>query len=309
MHAQVVQTIINGLGQLPSPSPAILGVWAALWVAVLGYHFTVREPVVRSRTNRALDKVLAAGQEAAQAQVDPLRPSRPSWAGEPERWGLAAAGFLIGVVALGFGAVPLLLAAAGYFGPEMAFQWRQKENMRKVDEDMPDLLATLSANARLSGDLAGLLHAAARDLTAKGDRPLAWLIGQTAARARSAGAEEALRWLERESPSLALKSLAFRLRVYAKMGGAFAETLEESSRRQRRRLEGIARAQAKAGGANGLANMLIGFALLAVVFVAFFNGQGKAFYSTFWGQVSIVIIVGMMVAGRFVIQNMVDDIR
>ena len=303
-------TIMNALAQLPAPSPVILGGWAALWVAVLGYHFLVREPIARSRTNKALDKVLAVGQEVAQAQADPLTPPRPAWAGEKARWGLAAAGFLVGVVALGFGAVPLLFAAAGYFGPEMFFQWRQKENMRKVDEDMPDFLATLSANARLSGDLAGLLHAAARDLAAKGDnRPLAWLIAQTAARARSAGAEEALRWLERESPSLALKSLAFRLRVYAKMGGAFAETLEESSRRQRRRLEGIARAQAKAGGANGLANMLIGFALLAVVFVAFFNEQGKAFYSTFWGQVSIVIIVGMMIAGRFVIQNMVDDIR
>ena len=306
---KIVSALEAVLVHLPTPSPLLIAAWAALVVGYVAWNTLARAPLLRSRTERALDRVMAAGEAPVQVEENPFRPELPSWARTEARVGLALALLIAGIMAFGPGAVALALAGAGYLAPTLLLDWQRKKAVASVDEDLPDLLTSLAAGVRISGDIAALLHGAAQDLAAKGaQRPLARLLADAAARARSAGAEQALLWLEAQSPSDSLRALAFRLRIYARSGGALVDVLEESARRQRRRQEGIARARAKASGALGLANLLSLFSLIAAAAVLY-SPEGRAFYTSPLGQVVFVFLVGMMVFGRYIIHDLVEDVR
>lgn len=235
--------------------PVVLALWAALWAGHLAYRIWLAPDRQRSRAAKALAQVRSAAPAVAPEEE---APPDPPWASPSARLGLGAAGLGLGLLLFGPGPIALGLGAAGALGPSLYRGWLRRREAARIEEDLPDLLASLSASARITGDLAALLEAAARDLEARGpDRPLARRLRRTAAAIRARGAEAALADLEAESPSPALAGLAFRLRLYARLGGAFADILEESARRQRRRLEGVARAAAKAAGAIGLANASI----------------------------------------------------
>lgn len=286
--------------------PLLLALWASLWVGYLAYRTRIAPVSAARRASKALGQVLSSGEITAPEEAPP----EPAWASPAARWGWAAAGAILGLLLFGIGPIALGLGAAGYFGPAMYRSWSRKREAARLEEDMPDLLASLAANARLTGDLAALLEGAARDLEAKGpDRPLAQRLRRAAARLRAKGAEAALAELEAESPSPALAGLAFRLRLYARLGGAFADLLEESARRQRRRLEGIARAAAKAAGATGLANMLAAMGIAAAGLLVLLDPQARAFYRSGIGQAVLAFLIGMMALGRFVIADMVEDVR
>ncbi len=301
--------ILDVFAFLPTPSPLLIAAWAALVAGYVAWNVLGKSSLLRSRTERALDKVLAVGEQVVQTEENPFEPELPSWAKTEARLGLALALLVAGVLAFGPGAVALALAGLGYLGPGILLDWQRKKAISSIDEDLPDLLTSLSASARISADIAALLHGAAQDLAAKGEnRPLTRLLADAAARARSAGAEQALLWLEAQSPSPTLKALAFRLRVYARTGGTLADVLEESARRQRRRLEGVARARAKASSALGLANLLALMSVFAVG-VIFMSPQGREFYTSQMGQIVLVVLVGVMMMGRYVIYDMVEDVR
>lgn len=286
--------------------PLLLALWAALWAGYLAYRIWLAPGRAAARASRALSQVMSSGEIAPQEEA----PAGPSWASPSARLALGAAGLALGLILFGAGPIALGLGAAGYFGPALYRSWARKREAARIEEDMPDLLASLAANARLSGDLSALLEGAARDLAAKGpDRPLARRLMRTAAAIRAKGADAALAELEAESPSPALAGLAFRLRLYARLGGAFAELLEESARRQRRRLEGIARAAAKAAGATGLANMLAGMGIAAALLLVLLDPQARAFYRSGIGQMALAVLLGLMALGRFVIADMVEDVR
>ena len=305
----VLNRVLDVFAYLPTPSPLLIAAWAALVAGYAAWNVLGKSSLLRSRTERALDKVLAVGEQVVQAEENPFEPELPSWAKQEARLGLALALLVAGSIAFGPGAIALALAGLGYLGPGILLDRQRKKAVSSIDEDLPDLLTSLAANARLSGDIAALLHSAARDLAAKGDdRPLARLLADAAARARSAGAEQALLWLEAQSPSPTLKALAFRLRVYARTGGGMADLLEESARRQRRRLEGVARARARAASALGLANLLAFFSLIGMGLV-FSNEQGRAFYLSPIGQIALVLILSMAMVGRYIVQDMVEDVR
>ena len=297
-------------GYLPTPSPLFLALWAALWAGYLAWKAAAHPALARSRAERALDRVLAAGETTTRpATADMFEPETPAWAQTPARLGLGFALFLAGLLAFGPGVVPVALLGVGYLLPVLLLDHQRRRALASAEEDLPDLLASLAATAQLTGDMAELLHQAAQDLEAKDpQRPLARLLREAAARARSAGAEEALRWLEAQAPSPLLKSLAFRLRVYARAGGGMAELLEESARRQRRRTEGIARARALAEGAMGLANLMLFFTALGGIFL-FINDISRNFYLSQAGQVVLVLIFSFMFLGRVIVQDLADDVR
>lgn len=287
--------------------PLLLSAWAALWAGYLAYRAWLAPDRLRARSVQALERVRSAGEAAAPPAE---RPSVPAWASPAARLAMGAGGMLLGVMLFGAGPLALILSAAAYAGPALYLSWTRKREAARIEEDLPDLLAALAANARLTGDIAALLEAAARDLEARDpERPLARRLRRAAAAVRAQGAEAALAALEAESPSPALASLAFRLRLYARLGGAFAEILEESARRQRRRLEGVARAAAKAAGATGLANMLAGMGILAALLLALLDPQARAFYRSAAGQIALAVLLGLMALGRLVISDMVEDVR
>lgn len=286
--------------------PMLLALWAGLWAGFLAYRIWLAPQRAASRASKALRQVLAAGEASAPEEAPPA----PPWASPSARLALGAAGLILGLLLFGAGPIALGLGAAGYFGPALYLSWTRKREASRIEEDLPDLLASLAANARLTGDLAALLEGAARDLEARGpDRPLARRLRRTAAAIRAKGADAALAELEAESPSPALAGLAFRLRLYARLGGAFADILEESARRQRRRLEGIARAAAKAAGATGLANMLAAMGIAAALLLVLLDPQARAFYRSGIGQMALAVLLGLMALGRFVIADMVEDVR
>jgi len=290
---------------LVAVGPLLLAAWAALWAGRLAYGAWVAPGRSAARAVRSLARVLDAGRPAG-----PEDAPAPAVAAPSVRLAALAAGLALGLLLFGAGPIALALAAAGYFGPSLYLGWVRKREAARIEEDLPDLLASLAASARLSGDLAALLEGAARDLEAKGpDRPLARRLRRTAAAIRAEGAEAALARLEAESPSPALAGLAFRLRLYARLGGAFADLLEESARRQRRRLEGIARAAAKAAGAISLANMLAGMGAAAAALLALLDPQARAFYRSAAGQAFLAVLLGLMALGRLVISDMVEDVR
>lgn len=297
-------TFASALAQF---GPLILSAWAALWAGYFAYRAWLAPDRLRARAARALERVRSAGEAAA---APAALPALPPWASPSARLALGAGGLLLGAALFGMGPLPLILAAAAALGPGLYLSWARRREAARIEEDLPDLLAALAANARLTGDLSALLEAAARDLEARDpDRPLPRRLRQAAAAARARGAEAALAELEAESPSPALAGLAFRLRLYARLGGAFAEILEESARRQRRRLEGVARAAAKAAGATGLANMLAGMGVLAALLLALLDPQARAFYRSGVGQTALAALLGLMAVGRLVIADMVEDVR
>lgn len=307
---QVLDTLVDATVYLPTPSPLFLALWAALWVGYLVWKITAHPVLVRSRTERALDRVLSAGE----AEVAPTRPTfepeTPSWAQTPVRLGLGVALFLAGLLAFGPGAVPLALGGIGYLLPGLFLDRQRRKALASVEEDLPDLLVSLSAGARLTEDIAELLDQAAQDLATKAsDRPMARLLREAAARARSAGAEEALLWLEAQAPSPLLKRVAYRLRLYARAGGGMADLLEESARRQRRRMEGITRARSFAEGAIGLSNLLIVFTVLGLGMSLFLNDISRAFYRSQVGQIALVLILSFVYLGRILVRDMADDVR
>jgi Flp pilus assembly protein TadB len=294
------------MGALYQIGPLLLSAWLGILAGYIAFRILAAPRLAASRTVRAL----AAVTEAGVGEALPEEAPPPAWAGGTARLALAAGGMLIGGLAFGPGPMALLLSAAGWAGPALYLSWSRKREAARIEEDLPDLLASLSANARLTADLAALLEGAARDLEARDPgRPLARMLRRTAARIRAQGAEAALSALEAESPSPALAGLAFRLRLYARLGGAFADILEESARRQRRRLEGVARAAAKAAGATGLANMLAGMGAAAALLLALLDPQARAFYTSAVGQIALAALLGMMALGRFVIADMVEDVR
>jgi len=293
------------MGALYQIGPLLLSAWLGILAGYIAFRILAAPRLAASRTVRAL----AAVTEAGVGEALPEEAPPPAWAGGTARLALAAGG-LMGGLAFGPGPMALLLSAAGWAGPALYLSWSRKREAARIEEDLPDLLASLSANARLTADLAALLEGAARDLEARDPgRPLARMLRRTAARIRAQGAEAALSALESESPSPALAGLAFRLRLYARLGGAFADILEESARRQRRRLEGVARAAAKAAGATGLANMLAGMGAAAALLLALLDPQARAFYTSAVGQIALAALLGMMALGRFVIADMVEDVR
>lgn len=304
-----MERILDLAARLPAPSPLFLALWAALWAGYLAWKVAGHPALARSRAARALDRVLAAGElEATAGPV--LEPEMPAWARPPARLGLALALFVAGLLAFGFGAVPLTLLGIGYLLPGLLLDRQRRRAMSLVEEDLPDLLTSLAAGARLTGDMAALLDQAARDLAAKApDRPLARLLREAAARARSAGAEEALLWLEVQAPSPLLKRLAHRLRLYARAGGAMADLLEDSARRQRRRLEGVARARAFAEGAIGLSNLMLAFTALGLGMSLLLNDISRAFYRSQGGQIALVLILSLIYLGRLIVRDMADDVR
>jgi len=296
------------MGALYQIGPLLIAAWLGVLAGYLVFRLLVVPSLSASRAVRALEAVTEAASPEGEALPGEAPP--PAWASGSFRLALATGGLIMGGLAFGPGPMALILAAAGWAGPALYLSWSRKREAARIEEDLPDLLASLSANARLTADLSALLEAAARDLEARDpERPLARLLRRTAARIRAQGAEAALSALEAESPSPALAGLAFRLRLYARLGGAFAEILEESARRQRRRLEGVARAAAKAAGATGLANMLAGMGVAAALLLSLLDPQARAFYTSAAGQIALAVLLGLMAVGRFVIADMVEDAR
>lgn len=287
-----------------APSPLLLALWATLLVSWAMYRLVVRAELLRARAARDLGMVMRSAEDEADS---PAAPRAPVWAqGVGQVLSAVAASFL-GTALLGPGVATLALATVGALAPRWVWRWLRAREAARIDEDMPDLMAALAASARMSGDLAAMLMDAARDLSAKGpDRPLARLVSEAAARVRASGAESGLNWLAEQAESAALDALCLRLRLFARFGGGFAVQLEESSRRARRRLEGVNRAAAKASGATTLATLLLLLAVAGTVVIALGDPQARAFYASQLGQIAIGAIYGWMVFGYLVIQQMSD---
>lgn len=186
---------------------------------------------------------------------------------------------------------------------------RARQRCEEIEEDLPEALASLAANARLVHDFGALLCQAAEDVRQRGARPLAALLDEAAVRLRERGPEEAFRALGQAAPSAALRSLALRLSVAARSGGPWPELLEEAARRQRRRLEGVARARAKAAGAVGLANLLLLLAFAVVGLMVLSGQESRAFFTAPGGQLFLGVVAGVMALGRLWIQALVSEVR
>lgn len=285
-----------------APSPMLLALWATLLVSYASYELVVRGELLRARASRDLELVLRSGED-----LDIRPPESPAWARAPGQLVTAVGLSFAGLLLFGAGLGTLALAVAGALLPRLLWRWMRRRQAAKIDEDMPDLLAALAASARMSGDLPTLLMDAARDLAAKGeDRPLAQLVAQAAARVRAGGADAGLSWLAAQTDNSALQALCQRLRLFAALGGGFAAQLEESARRQRRRMEGIYRAMSKASGATALATLLLAMTVVGTVVIALGDPQARAFYGSAGGQIAVGVIYGWMLFGYTVVQQMAD---
>lgn len=302
--------------QIPLPLAALA---AALYGAWLIWLLIVRGRVLQNKDEADTDHMLG---------LDTV-PAPEGGASLPQQ--LAAAGLALEpttftlirtmCAALAFGLTTLLglpivikvvAVIAGWLAPRLWLVQRRRARERSIDDDLPAALSGLAASLSISNSLTDALQAAAEAVSPAGDdqpRLLAILLRRVLAAVR-AGTEmpAALRDLQLHSPSLTLALLAFNLRLYDTTGEAkFTRQIIDTAARVRTLLDGRKRARAYAASARSVVALIIGLTVFMFA-LAFQDPAFAAYYQSARGTLALLVISGIMAAGYWSMQRLLDEV-
>jgi len=302
--------------QIPLPLAALA---AALYAAWLIWTLIVRGRVLQNKDEATTDHMLGLDQLATPDGATSL-PQQLAAAGltlEPTTFILMRAV----CAALAFGlttllglpiVIKLVAVIAGWLAPRLWLVQRRRARERSIDDDLPAALSGLAASLSISNSLTDALQAAAEAVSPASEeqpRLLAVLLRRviTAVQAGS-GMPTALRDLQHHSPSLTLALLAFNLRMYDTTGEAkFTRQIIDTAARVRTLLDGRKRARAYAASAQSVVLLIVGLTVLMFA-LAFQDPAFAAYYQSTRGTLALLVIGGIMAAGYWSMQRLLDEV-
>lgn len=303
--------------QIPLPLAALA---AALYGAWLIWLLIVRGRVLQNKDGAATDRMLGLDQQPDPDSGEAALPLQLAAAGlvlEPTTFTLIramCAALAFGLTTL-FG-LPLVIkvvaAVAGWLAPRLWLVQRHRARERSIDDDLPAALSGLAASLSISSSLTDALQSAAEAVSPASDeqpRLLAVLFRRvlTAVQAGS-GMPTALRDLQQRSPSLTLSLLAFNLRMYDTTGEAkFTRQIIDTATRVRTLLEGRKRARAYAASAQSVVLLIVGLTVIMFA-LAFQDPVFAAYYQSTRGTLALLVIGGIMAAGYWSMQRLLDEV-
>lgn len=299
--------------------PILIAALSALMVVLLGWAVFVRPGVLRQRREKQFDRV-SGGQLADEIAVDEkslraqLQAAGINLGNNPEMafWliSLILGGAVLGLLILLN--MPLPLAAlgggVGFYLPRWYLKRRAGERGREIDEELPKSLGYIIAHIRTDPSVMDALSTAATLLATAGRRsPLAEELSRTVGERRALGVEGALKALQERSPSPSLAMLAFALQIFHRAGGEYTRTLAEQADGIRTIIE--ARGEARASAADAmLAAKAIPVILFGVLILMLQDPEYVAFYSSFIGQLLLIVAIGLMGLGYLLMESMVQEV-
>ncbi len=303
--------------QIPLPLAALA---AALYGAWLLWLLIVRGRVLQNKDEATTDHMLGLDQQADPDGGNATLPEQLAAAGltlEPTTFSLIRAA----CAALAFGlttllglplVIKLVAVIAGWLAPRLWLVQRRRARERSIDDDLPAALSGLAASLSISNSLSDALQAAAEAVSPASDeqpRLLAVLLRRviTAVQAGT-GMPTALRDLQHRSPSLTLALLAFNLRMYDTTGEAkFTRQIIDTAARVRTLLDGRKRARAYAASAQSVVLLIVGLTVLMFA-LAFQDPAFAAYYQSARGTLALLVIGGIMAAGYWSMQRLLDEV-
>ena len=294
--------------------PWLVAGMAAIWVGLLLWQLFGKQTLTLSQDLKRLQQITTTG------DLSPVAPPR-GLETDLERAGfsISPATFnklrIVGVVsglllgpALGLPfLVGAFLAAAAWFGSQWYVQERARSRGLEIEKELPAALSRIAALLPLVTSMPQLLAMVADSLTAINPRsPLAAELRRTAAELRDRGVD-AMADLEARSPTPALATMAFNLRIYLRAGGEQAALMASAAERLQRIIAGRNNARAKASGAMAVAKLLP-LLLAGATLFTMQDPMIKQFFQSALGQLVIIGVVAMMFVGYQVMKRMVEGV-
>jgi len=299
--------------------PILIAALSSLVVVLLAWAVLVRPGVLRQRREKQFDRVSGA-QLADDITLDEkslgaqLQAAGLNLGSNPEMafWliSLIMGGTLFGLLVMVN--MPLPLAAlgggVGFYLPRWYLKRRAGQRGREIDQELPKALEYIIVHIRTDPSMMDALNTAATLLSTAGRRsPLADEFSRTAAERRALGVEGTLKALQERSPSPSLAMLAFALQIFHRAGGEYTRTLAEQADGIRTIIE--ARGEARASAADAmLAAKAIPAILFGVLILMLQDPEYVAFYSSFVGQVLLIVAIGLMGVGYLLMESMVQEV-
>jgi tight adherence protein B len=299
--------------------PILIAALSALMVVLLAWAIFIRPGLLLQKREKQFDKVsggelgedMAVDEKSLQAQ---LQAAGLNLGSNPEMafWLIS---LVLGAAILGLLTMvnmPLPLAALGgglgFYLPRWYLKRRAGQRGREIDQELPKALGYVIAHVRTDPSVMDALTTASTLLTTAGKRsPLAEELSRTVAERRALGVEGALRALQERSPSPSLSMLAFALQIFHRAGGEYTRTLAEQADGIRTIIE--ARGEARASAADAmLAAKAIPVILFGVLILMLQDPEYAAFYSSFVGQVLLIVAIGLMGVGYLLMESMVQEV-
>lgn len=299
--------------------PILIAALCGLMLVLLAWAIFIRPGVLREKRERQFDRV-SGGQLADDVPLDEKSlPAQLQAAGinlgnNPEMafWLISS---IMGATVLGLLVLtnmPLPLAAlgggVGFYLPRWYLKRRAGQRGREIDGELPKALGYVIAHLRTDPSVLEALTTAATLLSTGGRRsPLAEELSRTVGERRALGVEGALRALQERSPSPSLSMLAFALQIFHRAGGEYTRTLGEQADGIRTIIE--ARGEARASAADALlAAKAIPVILFGVLILMLQDPEYAAFYSSFIGQLLLIVAIGLMGLGYLLMESMVQEV-
>jgi len=299
--------------------PILIAALSALMLVLLAWAVFIRPGVLRQRREKQFDRVSGA-QLADEIAVDEkslgaqLQAAGINLGGNPEMafWLISSimAATVLGLLVLVNMPLPLAVVGGGVgcYLPRWYLKRRSGERGREIDQELPKALGYVIAHIRTDPSVLEALTTAATLLTTGGRRsPLAEELSRTVGERRALGVEGALRALQERSPSPSLAMLAFALQIFHRAGGEYTRTLAEQADGIRTIIE--ARGEARASAADAmLAAKAIPVILFGVLVLMLQDPEYAAFYSSFIGQLLLIVAIGLMGMGYLLMESMVQEV-
>lgn len=299
--------------------PILIALLCALMVILFAWSVFVRPGLLKSKREAQYDQVSGA-KLSQEIELDEkslgaqLQAAGINLGSNPELafWLISAilGGVVFGILVMLNMPLPLaaLAGGVGFYLPRWYLKRRAGQRGREIDEELPKAIGYVIAHIRTDPSVMEALHTAATLLTTAGKRsPLAEELSRVVAERKALGIEGALRALQERSPSSSLSMLAFALQIFHRAGGEYTKTLSEQANGIRTIIE--ARGEARASAADAmLAAKAIPVILFGVLVLMLQDPEYAAFYSSFVGQVVLILAIGLMAVGYLLMESMVQEV-
>jgi tight adherence protein B len=214
--------------------------------------------------------------------------------------GAGIAGFLAGTTVAGFG-IGLLFAGAGIAAPWLVLSVRAKRRQRAFEQQLPEILDTLSASLRAGHSFDQALQTVAVDIGQPAERELQRVVGEVQL---GRALDDALLDLGDRLRSVDLAFVLAAIAVQREVGGSLASLFELVADTVRTREQFRRKVRALTGMVRTSANVLIALPFVAAVLITAVAG---AYMHPLWhsasGHLLVAVALAMMTVGTVVLRR------
>lgn len=214
--------------------------------------------------------------------------------------GAGIAGFLVGTSAAGLGS-GLLFGVGGIAAPWLVLSARARRRQRAFEQQLPEILDTLSASLRAGHSFDQALQAVAADIGQPAERELQRVVGEVHL---GRALDDALLDLGDRLRSVDLAFVLAAIAVQREVGGSLASLFELVADTVRAREQFRRKVRALTGMVRASANVLIALPFVAAVLITAVDGSYmRPLWHSSSGHLLVAVALAMMTVGTVVLRR------